>query len=282
MRYSTFLASIVLSGCGMLNATNREERAMLALVFRRGAVEGISQDGRIHRFDPASLNEGPEGRRTITSTGEIATIAFSPDGGFLAVADRANVVRAGPVDGALEAMAQAASPVPGLAVAPSGSSIAVLNAEDVITIYGEGRAGATITGGKDHFSPAMAFSPDGKTLAVGLLNLDGPPGPTIRLYNVGDGSHIRSFGPTGVITALAFSPEGKSLAFAGSPGNSHNDPTFVGISNIQDGATMAEWQDPKAHQAIRSLAFDGSLMVCAPFHGPLRAFKLNHGRLAPR
>ncbi len=57
---------------------------------------------------------------------------------------------------------------------------------------------------------AIAFSPDGKTIASGAWD------QTVRLWNVADGKEIRSFtGHHGEVECVAFAPNGKSIASGG-------------------------------------------------------------------
>lgn len=268
-------------GCGIFSSSDSEEIRILALAFNRNGVQGVDSDGRAYVFDPKNLKEMRENHQKNIPTKDITAIAFSPEGGFLAVADRLDVVRVGQVNGTMEKLIHAPSYVTGVAVSPLGLSVAVLTTDDVITIYQKNKNDIMIQGGRDHLSPAMAFSPDGKTLAVGLLNLDNPNSPMIRIHNTEDGSLMKSCGPAGVATAVTYSPDGKSLAVAGSPGNSTADPTLVAILNIQDGLKLAEWKETKPGCAIRSLCWSGPLLVCAPFHGGLRTFKLDDGKLFP-
>jgi WD40 repeat protein len=60
---------------------------------------------------------------------------------------------------------------------------------------------------------ALAFSPDGRTLASGSDN--SKPGDTIKLWDAATGKLRRGWRvPQGMITSLAFSPQGRTLASA--------------------------------------------------------------------
>ena len=75
---------------------------------------------------------------------------------------------------------------------------------------------------------AMAFSPDGATLAVvGFRHAKDGGKPEIGFWSMATGKKIRTFSPSGSVRSLAFSPDGKTLASA-------NDDNSLQLWNCAD------------------------------------------------
>jgi WD40 repeat protein len=111
----------------------------------------------------------------------VLCLAFSPDGKLLASGGYDGLVRLWDVAGAKKMRDLTAAPVPPPKPAPEPSAVL-----------------------------SVAFSPDGKTLALGSAN------GQIRLANVADGKLVRALAGHGsAVTGLAFHPGGKLLASAG-------------------------------------------------------------------
>ena len=64
---------------------------------------------------------------------------------------------------------------------------------------------------------SVAFSPDGKSLAVGYGGYSGNQVGRVKVWDVASGKEIKAFtGPRGGVNKVAFHPDGKRLAVAGS------------------------------------------------------------------
>jgi hypothetical protein len=174
--------------------------------------------GRQHRA-PTALDghEGP-----------VTGLAFSPDGKTLATGSEDGGVRLWNVADALKGRlrprtlpaAQGSSRVAGGRVAWSGDGklIAFAASDEEVALW-DAAGGKEVRRLKDmEGCQALAFSPDGKLLAVadahkGALNR---PAGRVILWETASGRRLRTLGGHGdVIRALAFSRDGKRLAVSG-------------------------------------------------------------------
>ncbi len=93
-----------------------------------------------------------------------------------------------------------------LAFSPDGKTLAVAGSEKSVLLFdvASGKLTRTIDTKRD--SEAVTWSPDGKVLASGAVD--------VSLWNPSDGTLIRKLAPSARIRSIAFSPEGTRIAAA--------------------------------------------------------------------
>ena len=72
--------------------------------------------------------------------------------------------------------------------------------------------------GYPHMPAFLAFSPDGKTLAIKAWGATNAPGNPFWLYDVASGKHTTTLPGDGGLASLSFSPDGKTLLAGQGPG----------------------------------------------------------------
>jgi WD40 repeat protein len=143
----------------------------------------------------------------------IASLALTPDGKRLATGSAAGAMRFWAMDtvkdsakrlglGKDDALVACASDGKTLALAEGSSPARLIDVSNP-------QARASFSGPKDDPVWSLAFSPDGKLLAVGHEHHG------VQLWNVATGSVARQLDYPGGVHALAFTPDGKTLAAGG-------------------------------------------------------------------
>ncbi len=192
------------------------------------------------RFDPIRLDPPPQFQAKVA-------LAFSPDGRTLAAGWVGEIRLYRPADGAVAGVLQGDRTWDGwdgfwsLAFSPDGRTLAAGTRAGEVWIYrlpegerlrvleGVESGGGLFLDGPKGTVWSLAFSPDGRTLAVGLGRLrrlvelwDGATGRRRQVLRVAPGRLLPRFSPPygdpPRKVALAFSPDGRFLAVGGEGG----------------------------------------------------------------
>jgi RNA polymerase sigma factor (sigma-70 family) len=163
---------------------------------------------------------------------DIGSLAFAPDGKLLASATR---------DGALDLWDTA-----------TGKQVRSLRAAQG---WGEKLLSYNLHLGR----VVVAFAPDGKSVAAsGFSFASGRPQPTLGLWDVASGKHLRNFAGLGgvFIDYVAVAPDGKSLATGGL-----NGTPKIHVWEVASGKQLPGWSGK--HEGALPLAFspDGKTLA---------------------
>lgn len=153
-------------------------------------------------------------RQLVGHTGEVDTVAFSPDGKLLASGSWDETVRlwdvvTGTLWKTIEPPQEQKSFIYSVAFSPDGKLLAVASGYNGITIWDvtSGKLEQSLSEDQHPHVYSVAFSPDGKLLAAG--NSD----KTVKLWDVATGRLRQTLsGHAGMIQSVAFSPDGRLLA----------------------------------------------------------------------
>src|SRR5262249_39388329 len=208
---------------------------------------------------PAVKGRQPPGREALLGGRAGNSVAFSPDGKFVAAGTSDGLIVCNAATGeALATPARLRGSVWSVAFSPDGGRLAFVMGGRLGAPSGKPRVRLGVmdlaTGGvlslKGHgnFIRALAFSPDGKRLAAASNDA------TVRVWDVlpaprdGEREKFTCLGHTGQVTCVAFSPDGKSLASAGT------DRTV----RVWNAATGKELLTLRGHVAlVHSLTYTG-------------------------
>jgi len=220
-----------------------------------GEVEYASGDTDMLVWDPAT------GRQiaAFPADGSADSTAFSPDGKVLAAATQdargGDEVQVWDLAARrqIAAFAVGGELTPVVALSPDGRTLAA----DVSTLQlwdlaapGQRPATMKATGGTVE---SLAFSPDGKTLAIGAAG-NGAAG-TVQLWDVATRELITTVVTTGAVSSLAFSPDGETLAFSAQNDDPRAPDFTIGTVQLWDVATGQQIGNAITSNGVVSLAF---------------------------
>jgi WD40 repeat protein len=246
------------------------------------------EDGTAQLWDVGVAMNTLTGMPVTGVPDDATSVAFSPDGKTLAVGVQGNEGEGAVWLGDLATRRRVGNPLASagggavfsVAFSPDGKTLATVTGTVTVTVTGTAASGGgpaqlldvathkqtgiivngasaadnTITG-------SVAFSPDGKTLAVGGFNGNGNGDGAVWLWNVPAGHQIGGvLTPailSGGVTSVAFSPDRKTLAVGGINGNGDG---AVWLWNV---ATGHQTGDFLTRGAVTSVAFspDGKILA---------------------
>jgi WD40 repeat protein len=239
-----------------------------------GQILACAGNDGVGLWDPVTGN-----RLRTLAAGRVCALAFSPDGKTLALGHPTGglglwEVESGKMQSVLVRPARDVR-LRSVAYSPAGANVAVA-ANDSVVLWdpAKGVRGeeVRVKGVQAH---AVAFSPDGTTIASGFA--DG----TVLLRDVKTGEALRDFKAHGdAVTALAFSPDGKTLA-SGSGG-----PQEGGAANEKEALRLWEVATGKElrrlgtnHGGVAAVAFnDQGRTLLSASGGRVRLWEVSTGK----
>jgi RNA polymerase sigma factor (sigma-70 family) len=262
----------VASGKEIRGPENDYDQGVLALSADGKRVATTGADGLITLWEAAT---GSKVRVLEGHQRGLFALAFSPDGRRLASGGWEQAVRVWDVAGGKAERTLACGPghdkdrrVEALAFSPDGRLVAGCDRHREVVRLWEANTGREVRQLAQSGAAALAFAPDGKTLAAG--GWDG----SLELWEVATGRRLRSIQPPGgraIFDAIAFSPDGRLIA-TGHHGNS---------VYLWEAATGKLVREITAEQKVTwCLAFspDGAWLATGGLDGTLRLWEVATGR----
>ena len=200
------------------------------------------------------------------TAGSVYAVAWSPDGGRLAVGNNDGTVQVwDTTNGSSIFIYRGHSNwVYAMAWSPDGSRIASASQDRTVRVWDATDGGHVFTYGR-HSGPvtAVTWSPDGKRLASASAGWD----HTVQVWDAADGAHVFIYrGHSDSAWTVAWSPDGKRLASAGDDrtvqvwdaANGSHVFTYHGHS---DSVAAVAWSPDNKCLASASLGLDDTVQV---------------------
>lgn len=195
--------------------------------------------------------------------GVITDVAWSPDGGSVAVATSIGIELLDP-SSLVEQRFLAAPSINGVVFAPDGRTLAAASGDGGVHIYrvADGELLETMAGHRGAVM-SVAFAPDGLTLA------SGGDDNTVRLWRVDGGEPLLLLqSHTNVVRAVAFSPDGKTLA-------SGSEDYNVRLWSTADGQPLSAPLTSGSGVFDVAFAPDGRTLAATSFDGNARLWSVD-------
>ncbi len=226
--HTSGLYEVLFSPDGQTIATRAGDRRCILWDSRTGTLRRRLED---HISSIRAMTFSPNGQSLLTSASRgrmllwelssqsepvslgpgASVVQFSPDGQFVRVVQQETIRQIAAEDGTTKS--QASGPAYPIAFSPNGQLLAAIAryGENTIRLFdsASGKQVRELTGFEAH-PIALAFSPDGRTLAAGGRD------ETIRSWEVATGRTLHVWeGHRGPVQAIAFSSQGRYLASGG-------------------------------------------------------------------
>jgi sugar lactone lactonase YvrE len=227
----------------------------------------------------ASVQPSP-GVQVLEIGDKVNSVAFSPDGEFIASGTGGEVIVIGKnisicrvSNGKIRTFEGHNWRVLGVAFSPDGTVLASASSDKTIKLWrvADGKEVSRLEGHTDGVS-SVAFSPDGGTLVSGSFD------QTVRLWNINDGKHRVLRGHANWVNSVAYSPDGELVA------SGSGMPYFGGADNsvrlwqTADGSVLRKIETQK--NVVWSVAFspDGSMLASASRDKSVMVWRVADGK----